>query len=312
MMLRALPLGILLALGTITRVASAQAMEPVTVTSQPTTVDPTANLLALRDGSAIRARIADLRPGQYVIVTLPEGNRTIAWTDIVHAEGPSFPGGYNAGVVYGAALTVTQTGATTDYLHPEPGRVPLVVESAGPPMQIGESFTSGVGNAWGSPMSRPVGRLLCTTPCTLYVWPSTFTLQSTAPGFRTNVVAIPVPQSGLRVRLRASSRGAFYGGAGAAVGGGFVLLTGASFMIYAAALDGARSSYFSTPSPTGFYVAGGVTLGIGVVGIVIGAIVMSANRSGLDSSTPLPTSTSPQLSFGASPDGVSASVTAHF
>ena len=62
--------------------------------------------------------------------------------------------------------------APVDLLQPGPGRVPLHVESDGEPQTVGI----------GAPGRRrePLG-VLCTTPCTLYVYPGLFPLYTGGP-----------------------------------------------------------------------------------------------------------------------------------
>lgn len=304
-MRRVLPFGVLLAIGSVSSVASAQTMAAVPITSPPSTAE---NVITLRDGAILRGRIVDLRPGQYVIVVTAGGNRTVAWSDIARADGPSFPGGYLAEPDPDAAPV-----APADYRHPGAGRVPLAIESAGVPLEISESFAAE--NEGDGFTSQTIGGTLCTTPCTLYVAPTAFALRSRARGIRANRVTVTVPAEGLRLRLRASSSTRFYGGIGAIAGGSAFAAVGLALTTYAAFVPSVSripGTPYRGPVAAPFYAAGGIFLGLGVAALVTGIVLAVGAPSGIASSSPFANPRGPQLSFGASPDAVSAAMTLHF
>lgn len=310
------------------RTSIAQTASPIAVTS-----DPNDNVFTLRDGSIVRGRVLDLRAGQFVVVALPTGNRTIAWVDVVHAEGPSFPGGYNT-TMFAPPTSATGGITATDYLHPEPGRVQLIVESAGRPQTVSESYSLGeyrssgggmystgqgamyAGTGGGVVFSRPVGRPLCLTPCTLYVFPSVFTVQTSAPGLRTSVESIPVPASGLRVRMRATPVGPYYGGIGAIGGGGLLMATGGILALYGVLLNNTfsygSSSGFPQPIGTPVIIAGTATAVVGLAALVTGIVLLATNRNGIESRELLTTPAGAQVTVGPIANGAAAAATLRF
>ena len=282
------------------------------------TADTSANFFTLRNGSTLQARVADIRPGQYVVVVLPDATqRTIAWVDIVHAEGPSFPGGYTT-----TLYTPMPNGATTIapemYSDPAPDRVQLVIESVEQPLQIGELLnspgTGGSGSAGGGyttsqgqfaggggTASMPtfaVGRWLCTTPCTLYV-PRDFRFRISAegPGLHPTDATIPMHSTPLRARLRLMSQARFWGAVGAIAGFGIAFVGGGGLVLYGAFTNASSSYYPTRGDGTALEVAGGVLIGASVAALVTG-IVLLTTRRGLESLEPLANPSRPQVTIG--------------
>lgn len=294
-----------------------QPVAPATPADPPpppgTTAEPGDNQFNLRDGSTVRGRVVELHPGQFVIVALRDSvPRTLAWTDILHAEGPSFPGGYTA-TLYAPAMGGGATIEREDYLHPGGDRVPLVIESPEVVQEISETYTTGVGQGWGG-ASRPMGRALCITPCTLYVPPSRFMITSRGRGLRTYSSQIEVPPGGVRVRLYAPSAGRFYASLGLIGGGAMFMLSGGAI-----ALVGAMSSSFatygsfSTVSSIGaaYEIAGGVMAAAGAAALTAGLVVLATGHNGVASRRPVGAVT-PQVSLAPTAGGMAAVLTLRF
>ena len=158
------------------------------------------DVVQLRDGTTLQGRIIEIRPTNTLTIVMADGSpRVIALRDIVTARGPEFtipeqPVAPAASRVPPAATTPVEPTASNDLRDPGPGRVPVIVESAGAQVTVGEAFGF-------VPRSGVVGRDLCLSPCTLYVRPGLFSLRTTgAPVPPTT--QLDVPPTGLRVTVR--------------------------------------------------------------------------------------------------------------
>jgi hypothetical protein len=154
---------------------------------------------------------------------------------------------------------------------PEPGRVPLQLESAGDAQIVGywwrRSFLSGSYRGYPRYRSITYHQDLCATPCQLFAWPGGVPLYVRAEGMTTRALDLPVPPTGLRVRLGTPSEAAAIAsmllvtfGLVTAVTGGALLLPG-----------------FLGPDAS-LRLAGAVTAGAGGVLLVPG-IVLAATMS---------------------------------
>ncbi len=280
-----------------------------------TTAEPGENQFNLRDGSTVRGRVLELHPSQFVTVATHDGaTRTLAWIDILHAEGPSFPGGYTT-TMYAPAMSGGATIEREDYLHPGADRVPLVIESPEVPQQISETYTTGIGQGWGG-VSRPMGRAMCLTPCTLYVPPSRFMITSRGHGLRTYSSVIEVPPGGVRVRLYSPPAARFYGGLGLLGGGGLFMVTGGVLALMGA-MYASFPSYGSGSSSTlaslgaAYEIAGGVIAGAGAAALITGIVVLATGRYGVESRLPVG-AVGPQVGVGPTPGGAFAALTLRF
>src|SRR6185312_14358276 len=153
--------------------------------------------------------VSELRPGKSATIVLLDGRtRTLSWSEIAKSEGPSFPD---------AKPAATEEDDRINPLEPGPGRVPLVVESAGAQQSISLHFAGAIRiNGWGVSVTARI----CDTPCTMYLAPGAYVLQSEADGVVAARTPVTVSATGARVTLTAPAVGVRGGGvAFIAVGG---------------------------------------------------------------------------------------------
>ncbi len=243
------------------------------------------DVIALRDGTILRGRVAEMRPGDHVEIVLLDGrSQTIPWSEIVSRAGPSFPE---------ARLQLADR-----WLKPSPGREPVIVESTGKPLAVGvlqarpmigqESETMSDGfnlEQLTTDWQSRAGVVVCTTtPCQLYARPGELQLQTSGPGIFSSTAEVTVPPGGLRVKLRAPTV------AGRRLG---IVLLGASIagLVGAPILFGMAAAFGSDKSTqdavTINYALGGVFLGLGVLTAVPGIVLIALNRPGIASIEPL-------------------------
>ncbi len=246
------------------------------------------DVIALRDGTILRGRVAEMRPGDHVEIVLLDGRtQTVPWSEIVSSAGPSFP------------QAQARQQAADRWLKPSLGREPVIVESTGKSMAVGvlqsrpmigqesETFSDGGLNIeqlttdW---QSRS-GMIVCTsTPCQLYARPGELQIQTSGQGILSSTAEVTVAPGGLRVKMRAPTvAGRHLGGVllGASLAG---LITGPLLFGMGAAFSGDK---FSQDAVTINYALGGIFLGAGVITAVPGIILLVLNRPGVASIEPL-------------------------
>ncbi len=227
---------------------------------------PEDDVVRLLDGSVVRGRIAERNADGTVVMVLPTGEvRTLPAADIAQAATPSMPSG--AGV---AAPPRQELDLTRERL---PGRVPLVLEAHGAPLDVG-STRGEVQRVLGDITYDPQ----CLTPCTLWARPGVVAIASGGRGRRLELYTLDVPPSGLRVVLRSASakgRGAsialvVLGALSVAVGG---LLWG---------LDVQLAYPHVAPPPLGASIT---FLGVG--GLAVGVVFVALTSTGIARSAPM-------------------------
>lgn len=243
---------VLVALLALPSLARAEAQEDVIVT---------------RDGAILHGHISELRPGKSATIVLLDGStRTIQWGDIARSSGPSFPEARKP------------EDEPVDVLKPGPGRVPFLVESAGAPQRITLHVDSGVRvNGFAFTVSAE----LCRTPCTLYLPPGTYGVESHAEGVVGAFTVAQVGDNGGHLKLKAKSSAVRGGGialvavgAAALLAGGITMAMGPLFST-GVSLTG-ESTYDATP----LYIGGGATMGAGAVMIVAGSVMIAKTKGG--------------------------------
>jgi hypothetical protein len=155
-------------------------------------------------------------------------------------------------------------------LMPEPGRVPLQVESPSARQVVGL-----VVGRYTVPARRGYRTVIrhsdfCTTPCQVFAHPGVMELYLSGPDVVTRTETIGVPLSGLRVRLNAPSLAAFSGGA---------LLT--TFGAIGAVAGIALGAVGLGTGNEGLATGGGITLAAGAALMVPGIAVLASMRWGI-------------------------------
>lgn len=236
--------------------------------------------LTLRDGSLLRGRVTALEVGRQVVIVVTGGAaRSVPWRDITSAEGPTFR---SASVQLPTAPPPPPPRppyslASTDLTRPAPGQVPLRIESEGAPQQVGVTLAieeSGTGFESALLVRR---RVLCTTPCTLYVRPGPFRLFATGHNLVETTSSVDVLPLGTRVRLYAASRGV----RNAAIGFTTAALIGALGSLVTLLVVGA------SVSPLTLGIIAGATLGTSALLAIPGIILFATNPTGVRSTEPL-------------------------
>ncbi len=206
-----------------------------------------------------------------------------------------------AAVLFPLFAARTAAAQTTDdaLLRPAPSRVRVVVESVGPRQPVGTVASGGDASA---------PRLVCTTPCTLYVPPGPFTLFTGGGDVRAVTTALDVPATGLRLRMRAPSEDSVtrldllrFGATVATVAGFGALLLGLTLPTDSATVP--------------LEVTGTAVLGAGIALLVTYFVVDENNAPGVASSEPLARARQrPEWFLGAAPaaGGLSLSGTLRF
>ncbi len=227
------------------------------------------DVLQLTDGTTLRGRVLELRLFQDATIRLEDGTiRTVAWSAI--ASGSADIWNLHAAANWRAAVApaappsvpapmVAPPWGPDDLLRPGPGRVPLRVESDGAPQNVGIGV-------WGR--RREALAVVCTTPCTMYVFPGIFPLYTGGPNVRPTVQPVMVTGAGVTVLAHAGSP------MNRALGVAMIPL-GAIGMLASVVL------MLDPPGPSSSPAVGGL-LGLGSVAMIIGGAVMLRNaRPGL-------------------------------
>lgn len=184
-----------------------------------------------------------------------------------------------------APVVCAQTRAVTN--------APVVLESNGRPQEV---------------RVERRGPVVCETPCTLHLPLGWHTVWTGGRGLRMAEVPVMVPPEGMRVRVRAASRGRLVGGIILTSLGGSALLVMGTLSLVA----------FSGPSGDDYNqfmgaLLGGMGLLIGVPSLIGGIAMLSGTETGVESSTPL-APPAPQWTLGVAPHrgGALAGVTVTF
>ena len=134
----------------------AQTLPTIAYAQPQTTVEDAASpdLVQLLSGELLRGRVTEVRPSVSLTIVLADGSvRIVNLADVELASGPGFSYPEPASIGRTATVPVPDApqptnvassahgyGASDDLRDPGPGRVPLVVESVGHPITVGESF----------------------------------------------------------------------------------------------------------------------------------------------------------------------------
>jgi hypothetical protein len=244
--------------------ASAAHAQTPSPTPLPFTDEPD-DLVRLRDGTRLRGRIAERRAdGTLVMVLLTGETRSIPATAIEPLPPPP--------PAIGPSREDDEAPAV---LVPTPGRVPLLVESTGGPLQVGYGISEMVGNIslTGSVTTR---RELCQTPCTLYVRDGLFRLYTGGPNRWDRTTYLMIPTTGKRVRMHAGTMAGRVGGVAMMIGG----IAAIGISGFALLLTTGHRSDGPSPAAIGGMIAG--------AGMLAGGIVLNVvNPIGLASHGPL-------------------------
>jgi hypothetical protein len=235
---------------------------------------PNEDVIITTDGAILRGHVSELRPGKSATIVLLDGRtRTLTWSEIAKSEGPSFPESKRAAAQEAEDEHINP-------LAPGPGRVPLLVESAGKQQSISLHFADAIQiNGWGLSVTARI----CDTPCTMYLPPGPYVLQSEAEGVVAARTPVTVSPSGGHVKLKATSSGLRTGGVllvafgSAAVLGGALTMAMSPLMTVATTTVSGQQTYDGTP----LVVGGGITMGVGAAMIIPGAIMLAKSKGGL-------------------------------
>ena len=231
------------------------------------------DVIITTDGAIFRGHVSELHPGKSATIVLLDGRaKTLAWSEIAKSEGPSFPR---------TSEPVKEEEEHIDPLQPGPGRVPFAVESVGKQQTISLHFDDAIRiNGWGVSVTARI----CRTPCTMYLPPGFYTLQSEGAGVVAARTPVQVSGGGGHVKLKAPSSGVRAGGVALVVVGAAAVLAGGLTMAMAPlmqtttySLGGTVTTYDGTP----LFVGGGATMGAGALMIIPGAIMIAKTKGGL-------------------------------
>lgn len=249
-----------LALLSLPRAAHATSSEDVIITT---------------DGVILRGHVSELRPGKSATIVLLDGRtRTLSWAEIAKSEGPSFPD---------ARPAAAEEDDRINPLEPGPGRAPLYVESAGKQQSISLHFAGAIRiNGWGVSVTARI----CDTPCTMYLPPGAYVLQSEADGVVAARTPVTVSTTGARVKLKAPSSAVRGGGVALIAVGSAAILAGAMTMamepIFGTVTDyTATGATYNTSGGANMIVGGGITMGVGAAMIIPGAIMIAKTKGGV-------------------------------
>jgi len=255
----------------------------------------TEDVIITTDGAILRGHVSELRPGKSATIVLLDGRtRTLSWSEIAKSEGPSFPD---------AKPAATEEDDRINPLEPGPGRVPLVVESAGAQQSISLHFAGAIRiNGWGVSVTARI----CDTPCTMYLAPGAYVLQSEADGVVAARTPVTVSSTGARVKLKAPSSGVRAGGVALIAVGSAAILAGAMTMAMQP-IFGTVTDYTTTGEPTTYntstganlIIGGGITMGAGAAMIIPGAIMIAKTKGGVAEESAYEKSPNRQLQVNA-------------
>jgi len=170
---------------------------------------------------------------------------------------------------------------------------PVVIESNGRPQEVRVE--------WRGPVA-------CLTPCTLHLQPGFHTVWTGGRGLRAAELPLEVSPEGMRVRVRAASRGRLVGGIIlTSLGGSTLLVMGTLSLLALSGPSGDESNQFMGA------LLGGMTLLIGAPSLIGGIAMLSGTGTGIESVTPV-APPAPQWTLGAAPvrGGAMAGVTVTF
>ncbi len=251
------------------------------------------DVITLRDGTILRGHVTELRPGDHVEIVLLDGRpRTISWNDIGASSGPSFP--------------VHESDRVARWLHPSPGRVPVLLDAPRPIAvgvlrlrpAIGQSsmtFDDDEGDVSQlnvNYQSRS-GVVVCpATPCRIYARPGPLRLQASGEDVLSYSADLDVPPSGVRVALRTPNVARRRWGTLLALQGAAALVAGAVMVGIGAAQPAPPAPVFPGEMPLPdhrgtYYGIGGAIIGLGALMLVPGVVLWATNRRGIASVTPL-------------------------
>jgi hypothetical protein len=228
------------------------------------------DVIVTTDGSILRGHVSELRPGKSATIVLLDGRtRTLAWNEIARSDGPSFPS------------AAPPPADDLDPLRPGPGRVPLVVESAGKAQDLSLVADGIKVNGFGLSLSARV----CRTPCTLYLQPGLYTLLSEGGGLVSARTEVNVGARGGRLRLKAVSSSGRVAGIVLTSLGAAAILAGASTMLVVPFDEDIVTTDISIGEQASFdprplYIGGGIAMGVGAAMIVTGAVLIAKAKGG--------------------------------
>lgn len=238
-----------------------------------------------QDGALVRGRVVELVPQQRIVLQTATGEtRTIEWAQVARTDGPSFaPIGAPAPVAVPTAVP-TAIVVSDPLLTPGPGRVPLLVESTGRELRVGEPTGSGTGYGTNNTViSVQMGRTVCSTPCTLHVAPGSVPLWVQGEGQRTQLLYPNVPPEGGAVRVRPSSAWGRFGGV-LLFSTGLMAAGGGGTLLYFGVNNRVREASAYVDRPDNGMIGGGAALTVASVPLLVGGILLLyKNRGGIES-----------------------------
>jgi hypothetical protein len=170
-----------------------------------------ADVIVTRDGTMLRGHVCELQPNVSVTIVLLDGDmRTVIWADIARATGPSFPPTAPPPPPQVLARPLVPTSAWL--LSHGPGRVPLEVDSASNQRISIRVRSVGARVDGYDDLEFQPNQRVCESPCTLYVPPGRFRINTSNLGGLSYNSDIEVPPGGLRVKMRTPSRWRIFGG----------------------------------------------------------------------------------------------------
>jgi hypothetical protein len=222
---------------------------------------PSIDTLTLSDGTVLRGHATELKPGDHVELVLLDGRvQTVAWSEIVASDGPSFP-----------------FDPVAPFLSPGPGRVPLKIDS---------SIDARIGVHPQPDLGGPCVTVCGTTPCTIYVAPGDLRLDVSGAGVVPYSTEVVVPASGARMHLSP-------GNAAENAAGVRLIIASIPLTIAGGVLAGVGSTFGHQPSFSGTKVTyaddrapmegiGGAMVGVGVGALVSGIVLVAKGHSGTE------------------------------
>ena len=176
--------------------------------------------LRLRDGTTFEGHVLRMELGRRVILRLDEDGtvRIVPWEKIEDITG-----------VAASMLPEVEEWEPPARPLPQPGWVPLTIESDGAPLNVGPRLTVPHGwSAMGIRVSPPGPRArMCVTPCTYYVVPGPVRVQT---ALNASELKLDVPPEGLDVKIHPASTGSAVLGFTLWLIGGPLMLAGAIYM----------------------------------------------------------------------------------
>ncbi len=233
----------------------------------PARAESAEDVIVTRDGAILRGHVTEMRPGKTATIVLLNGeSRVVKWDDIAKSTGPSFP----------SEKPAAPAEEHVDILKPCAGRVPYVVESAGKQQRLALHVSSGVSvNGFVFTVAAEV----CRTPCTLYLPPGDYGIESWGEGVTHAFTHIEVGASGGHLKLRAGRAGVYKAGVGLIVLGAITAIVGGSLMA-TGGLISSTSHASTTNSGDSLLLGGGITLGAGAALIIPGAVMVATAKGG--------------------------------